>query len=141
MTDMHELVLPISLKRAAATAIRKLGRGDGAVAGYIPRAVPYGLRAALAPGPADGQVYELDGAAWPDLGGESPYALAPVLTDEHLRWLHAGPPTLGDVFSLAFRSDAAAVGAAACRVEPAALSRRAKIQHLQAREPSVETLR
>lgn len=146
LLDTHDFVLPITARRLAAAVLRKAKLGNGSITKYLPRGIRLRPSSAWALYRApDGSVEELDPQHWPGedwagIQGGGSYVLTPIVTRSYVQWLASGPPSLGRVVCLGFRSKGALVGLTICRIEASKVGRKARLIHLHTSEPNVKWL-
>jgi hypothetical protein len=144
LTDAHDFMLRLTVRRLAAAAVRRLKLGDGSITRLIPSGLylrpPRSWAAHKLPG---GEVRDLAPGSddWAAIRSASVYELQPVFTPEYFDWLRSAPPSLGAVLGLTFHQEGRPVGFTISRIEPTLIGKKAKIIHLQAFVPKVETLR
>jgi len=145
LVDTYDFVLPITVRKVVGALVRKSRLGDGSATRFLPG----GWR--LRPTSAwtkyreeKGEVERLDPEQWPEEDCPVPYAdygLAPIVTRRYVQWLASCPPSVGDVFCLAFRVEGQLAGLSICRIEPSKVGRKARLIHLQSFQPGPGMLR
>lgn len=146
MLDTNDYAIPITLRRVAAALLRKSRIGDGSVTKYLPRRLHVRPASSWARHTeTDGEVSEIAADKWPEeewsgVQDLEAYALTPVCTRSYVQWLASGPAGLGKVTCLEFRVKQVLVGLTICRIEASKVGRKARLIHLQAARPNLNTL-
>jgi hypothetical protein len=140
LTGICDYTLRLSVRRLAATALRRLRIGNGSAARFIPPGLQIHSRNWQRWDLPGGEVRAIKPDDWP-LPPATGYGLAPICTKEYFAWLSAAPAFLGKVFGLIFHRDGCPAGFSVCRVEPSFLGTKARIIHIHAFQPDAAVLR